>query len=78
MIKMTYNERKEYFKDRFNNDAGVYIMRLLDIIADLTPKDDEQHDYWYEYCVKIGMCNSETLDFLDAYSHEDAWIEEDL
>ena len=69
--KMTAEERKEYFYNRLNDDSGIYLMRAIDKIAELTDKDHT------EICADLGMCNSEMLDFLDAYNNEDGWIKEE-
>ena len=71
--KMTYKERQKYFAKRFNKDAGVYLMEALSIICN--KQASTTGDYYQSAC-NIGMCNSEALDFLDAYNHPDGWIEE--
>lgn len=65
--KMTAEERKEYFYNRLNEDCGIYLMRAIDKIVELTNRDYE------EVCADLGMCNSERLAFLDAYGDEDGW-----
>ena len=68
--KMTYKRRRNYFSTRFNNDPGVYLMNAIDLIA------SAQNNDYYSIASKLGMCNSEALEFLDAYCHDDGWIED--
>lgn len=67
---MSSGKRKKYFY-KITKDLGIYLMRALDMICE----GNNTLDY-YEIATSLGMCNSEALDFLDAYCDENGWIEE--
>lgn len=70
-FKMNAEQRKEYFAERLNNDACIYLMDAVSKIVELTDGD------YYDICRELGMCNSEALDFLDAYKNEEGWEDDD-
>ena len=76
--KMTYYERKKHFAKRLNKDAGIYLMEALSAIStgQISDANFETAQDEYQIACNLGMCNSEALDFLDAYNYRDGWIEE--
>lgn len=68
----TRSQRHKYFYKRANNDLGIYLMRAIEQLHECSKRD------YMEIAADIGMCNSESLDFFDAYNDENGWTVEVL
>lgn len=66
----TLEEREKWFLARLNESSCIYLMRAIDLLYEATKQNH------VDIATKLGMCNSEALDFLDAYKDEDGWVDE--
>lgn len=66
----TLKEREKWFLAHLNEYSCIYLMKAIDILHEKTGQD------YMAIACDLGMCNSESLDFFDAYKDEDGWINE--